>query len=444
MISLSKKEILIGRLHEMVLMVLIIGNINIYQIFKNVKITLFDIIIINDNNLLFIFLISILFFLIFFKKNNLAKGNEFDIILGLGLIALNIIIMSNDLIVFYLALELYSLSVYLLLYKNEKIKAEITVLYFLLGSISSSLILFAIAIFYYFTGSLNMIFNFQYFSFIFNYHSNFLFYLGPISLIIGLLFKLGASPFQFWVIKIYNHMDLRILIYQSIIPKIIYIVLLLFLCFNLNIPFFSYLLLFSAFLSLFIGSINALFYKVHNFKILFAYSSVLHVGFLLIGIATIIIDNTIYVQSWANIMEYLGIYSINTFQILLAFSLLQMQFNNKLIINKYLFIFSILISLFSFIGIPPLAGFYAKLNIIMNCYNTNNKLLYLAIIIIIISTLISTFLYLKFFNFFNFKTNPIFFYHQVQTSDITLSYIYSLLTILLILYPFFSNYCFFA
>ena len=59
---------------------------------------------------------------------------EFEIILGLGLIGLNFIIISNDFFLFYLALELYSLSVYLLLFKNEINSAKISILYFLLGA----------------------------------------------------------------------------------------------------------------------------------------------------------------------------------------------------------------------------------------------------------------------------------------------------------------------
>ena len=126
----------------MILLILLIGMLNLYDILKNVNISVFDIIFINEKNIIYLLLITLFFFFIFFHSNlslftkdnkgdfGLVNSLEFELILGLSLIGLNFILFSNDLLLFYLALELYSLSVYLLLFKNEINKAKISILYF--------------------------------------------------------------------------------------------------------------------------------------------------------------------------------------------------------------------------------------------------------------------------------------------------------------------------
>ena len=126
---------------------------------------------------------------------------------------------------FFLALELYSLSVYLLVFKNEINHTRISILYFLIGSISSSLILLGFSILYSQTGSLDINYIIENLNTIIEYHDNSMGIIGTgfALFLIGLLFKLGAAPFQFWVIRVYTQMDLNILLYQSIVPKIAYI-----------------------------------------------------------------------------------------------------------------------------------------------------------------------------------------------------------------------------
>lgn len=436
----------IRKMHEMVLLILIMGMLNLYDIVKNVNISIYEIININEKNIIYLLLITLFFFFIFFHfksssvEFSLTNSMEFELILGLGLLGLYFLILSNDFLLFFLALELYSLSVYLLLFKNEIKKASISILYFLLGSISSSLILFAISILYGYTGSLDIKYIFENLEIITNYHKedNVVILLGLALLLIGILFKLGSAPFQFWVVRVYTHMDLKILIYQSIVPKIAYIYflsnLLKFLPshHNYNVILLS-LLLFSSFLSLFIGPIGGLAHGINKFKTIIAYSSILHVGYLLLGLVSNYYSEEVYL----NIFQYLLIYGFNTFQFILAFFLIQSIFKSNSI-NLPLLFFFLLISIFSFIGIPPFAGFYAKLNIIINCFETNNLLLQgFAILFIFLSTLIALFLYLKFlhlcyFSPFNFSS-----FFLPYTTSFFFPYLLSFFTLFLLFYPFF-------
>lgn len=438
------------RLHEIVLIILIMGMINLYDIIKNVEISVYEVININEKNIIYLLLITLFFFFIFFHSNEIEKDSinfsmEFELILGLGLIGLSFLILSNDLLLFFLALELYSLSVYLLLFKNEINKAKISILYFLLGSISSSFILLAFSILYSYTGSLDLKYIIENIEVIIRYHKEdeIILLMGFALFLLGLLFKLGSAPFQFWVIRVYTQMDLKVLIYQSIIPKIAYIYLLSNILNNFNysnnsISFLLlFLLLFSALLSLFIGPLGGLTHGVNQFKTIIAYSSILHVGYLLLGLVSNYLNENISL----NLFQYLLIYAFNTFHFLLAFFFLQFLYNKRSI-NLSILLLNFLISIFSFIGLPPFAGFYAKINIIINCYYTNNLLLQIfAIIFILVSTLIALFLYLKFINYLYFNPTD---WNSVDNTanptNLLFSYLLSFFSLFLLLYPFFLPY----
>lgn len=412
----------------------LIGIFNLYDIIKNVNILIFQFLEINDKNILYFLIIFLFFFLIFY--NNLSLNLEFELILGLGVSALFFLLISKEIILFFLALELYSLSVYLLLFKNNPEKAKITVVYFLIGSISSCFILLSFALFYLNTGSLDLTLIFQQFDTFVSYHDNKILFFAVSLFFIGLLFKIGAAPFQFWVIRVYSQMDLNILIYQSIVPKIFYIFFFFSLLSHLDsssllTPFLLKLLIFSSFLSLIIGAIGPLTHNVNHFKTILAYSSVLHVGYLLLGLAAFI--STTLNSPNLNILQYLLIYGFNTLHILMAFKIIE-KVLNRFQYNKSLLYLTILISVFSYIGLPPFAGFYAKLNIFFNVYFAENPIFLISIFLILISTIISAFLYLKFVHFFYFINLK-----DVVTERETLLhpgiYLYSGLTIILGGYP---------
>lgn len=416
-----------GRLHEIVLLILIIGMTNIYDMLKNINISVYDLININGKNILFLLFITLIFFFIFSQLTPVQYTVEYEIMLGLGLIGIYFIILSNDFLLFYLALELYSLSVYLLIFKNTPHVRSITILYFLIGSISSSFILLGIALLYNSTGSLDIQFILQNIDTISSYlkDDNIGLRIGLILLFSGLLFKIGGAPFQFWVLRVYPIMDIKILMYQAIIPKITFIFVLSLLIPPVGVVYevIIKLILFAAFLSLFVGPIGGISNGVNKFKKIIAYSSILHVGYLLLGLAA----NNFYLS------QYLLIYGVNTLQFLLAFS--SFQYASPLLY------FFFLISIFSFIGLPPFAGFYGKLMIILNCFYTSNLLLQIfGILFIILSTLIAAFLYLKFINFFYFKSKLISPPENIDTNTGGNVYFLSFLSLFLLVYPIYLPY----
>ncbi len=421
---------------------------------------------IKESNIIIILLLNILFYIIFNSGYNFinkyynlnykgVNSMEYIFLISLGLLGLNIIILSKDLILIFISLELYSLSVYLLiLLKITKNSTRMSIVYLIVNSLSSYMFLLGVSIIYKYTGSLildeinNILISKE-----INNNIN----IGVLLLLLSILIKLGTVPFNYWVLRLYTTLESRILLYQIIIPKIVYIFLLnniyKYIILELNIEIlkkYIIIIYLISILSVIIGSIGGLFNNY--FKSIITYSSILNMGFILLGIIS---NNNINIW-W----EYIIIYVINTLSIYLGFLLINPKLlfykpeyfkikkedKKEINYNKIYpyFTICILLSIFSFIGIPPLAGFYAKLNIFMNIINTFKEWGIISIIILLIGTFISACFYLKFILFFFIKKNKeqIINFNEVliTNSPISISYYLSFFSLFLITYPFIYNY----
>lgn len=479
---LNKKLINNIGIWEIIMSIYIIGLFNIYlihiygiegiyPIIENIEkweeINIGGILKINEENILYIILINIFLFIIFNNKNiyNYLKemySTEFIYLLSFGLLGLNIIILSNDLIYIFISLELYSLSVYMLiLLKITKNTTRMSIIYLLINSLSSYIILLGISIIYKNTGSIildeiNYIIN--------NNISENMNIIGggTILIIIGLLIKLGTVPFNYWVLRLYTSLENKILLYQIIIPKLVYIYflykILIYLLpishYNNYINYIFISIYIIAILSVIIASIGGLFNSY--FKAILAYSSILNMGFILLGISNNI-QNSGYINNFTFI-EYLLIYVCNTFALFFCFLLInpESKFNKKIDNEKRnlnshpvggilpFFTICILISIFSFIGIPPFAGFYGKLNIFLNIITPQTGGMWewniLSLIILLLGTFISGCFYLKFILKFHIENRENMNNILMSETPITISYYICFFTIFLIVYPFISNY----
>ncbi len=317
---------------------------------------------------------------------------EYPILILSSVLGMMIMISSNDLIVFYMGLELQSLALYVLAtFNRDQIKSsEAGLKYFVLSALSSGLLLYGCSLIYGFTGSTN-------FNVIANQlNSNeYALTFGIVFILVGLAFKISAVPFHMWAPDVYEGSPTSVTLFFTMVPKIA--ALTVFIRF-LYVPFLNLMdqwqmiLVFLSIASMVFGAVAAIGQK--NLKRLIAYSSIGHVGYVLAGLATGsnegIQSSIIYITIY--ILMNLGLFSC----------LLMMKRNNVyyekiddlsgLSKNHPLLSLSLLIILFSLAGIPPLAGFFAKFYVFKAVLE--QSMFFLAIVGLL-STVIAAFYYLR-------------------------------------------------
>ena len=369
----NEKILIIKNLNTIIIYLLLIILILTYNV-ENFSTSILNGVLIINNFTQFIKIIlilaSIICFLIQKKYFIQQKINlyEINILLLISLLGLMFLISSNHFITLYLAIELQSLCFYILTASQKKsiLSIEAALKYFILGSIASGFILFGSSILYAILGSLN-------FSNIFLILSNINFLenidllisiiYGFIFIIIGLFFKIGVVPFHFWLPDVYEGAPNNITAFFAIVPKIAFISILIRFFFELfyNISFFFELFFYiTAILSMLVGSLSALQQK--KIKRLLAYSSISHIGFILIGFTSNLLNNIPY------ILLYIIVYIIMSINLWTSY--ISLNINHKPI--KYLtdlssiyninslIAFILILNIFSLAGIPPLAGFFSK------------------------------------------------------------------------------------
>ena len=334
----------------------------------------------------------------------MGQGQQFRII-EYPLIILFIItggtflVSASDIVSIFLSIELQSYGLYLLstLYRNSELSTSAGLTYFLLGGLSSCFILLGTSLLYANSGTTNLdgYYVITGLSSLANeYTNNMLHWYKPlylnISLLImsvGFLFKISAAPFHFWSPDVYDAIPTIVTTFVAILAKIsILIFLLELLHYTSNFYFafnfsWTYGLLFSSFLSLIIGTVLGL--TQFRIKRLFAYSTISHLGFMLLSLS---INSLESIQAFIFYLMQYSISNLNAFILLVTvgFSLypfvnegpLKNQYINLLDRNNspiqlisqlkgYFYLnpvlaISLAITLFSFVGIPPLIGFFAK------------------------------------------------------------------------------------
>ena len=317
---------------------------------------------------------------------------EYPILILSSVLGMMIMISSNDLIVFYMGLELQSLALYVLAtFNRDQLKSsEAGLKYFVLSALSSGLLLYGCSLIYGFTGSTN-------FNVIANQlNSNeYAITFGIVFILVGLAFKISAVPFHMWAPDVYEGSPTSVTLFFTMVPKIA--ALTVFIRF-LYVPFLNLIdqwqtiLIFLSIASMIFGAIAAI--GQTNLKRLIAYSSIGHVGYILAGLATGsndgIQNSVIYITIY--ILMNLGLFSC----------LLMMKRNNKyfeniedlsgLSKNHPLLSLSLLLILFSLAGIPPLAGFFAKFYIFKSVLEQS---MYFLAIVGLLSTVVAAFYYLR-------------------------------------------------
>ena len=317
---------------------------------------------------------------------------EYPILILCSVLGMMVMISSNDLMVFYMGLELQSLALYVLAtFNRDQLKSsEAGLKYFVLSALSSGLLLYGCSFIYGFSGSTN-----------FNIISNqlnsneYVLTFGIVFILVGLAFKISAVPFHMWAPDVYEGSPTSVTLFFTMVPKIA--ALTIFIRF-LYVPFLNLIdqwqmiIIFLSIASMLFGAIAAI--GQTNIKRLIAYSSIGHIGYTLAGLAT---GSNEGIQSS---IIYISIYVV--MNLALFSCLLMLKRNNQyfediedlsgLSKNHPLLSLSLLVILFSLAGIPPLAGFFAKFYIFKAVIEQS---MYFLAIVGLLSTVVAAFYYLR-------------------------------------------------
>ena len=317
---------------------------------------------------------------------------EYPILVICAVLGMMVMISSNDLIVFYIGLELQSLSLYVLSsFNRDEVKSsEAGLKYFVLSALSSGLLLYGCSLIYGFSGSTN-------FEIIANNldSDQYVLTFGIVFILVGLAFKISAVPFHMWAPDVYEGSPTSVTLFFTIVPKIA--ALTVFIRF-LYVPFINLIdqwqmiLIFLSIASMVFGAVAAIGQK--NIKRLIAYSSISHIGYALAGLTT---GNNEGIQSSVIYITIYFVMNLGLFSCLLMLKRNDQYYEtlddlSGLSKNHPILSLSLLVILFSLAGIPPLAGFFAKFYVFMAVIEQS---MYFLAIVGLLSTVIAAFYYLR-------------------------------------------------
>lgn len=361
-----------------------------------------------------------------YLKNNKINNYEYLILIQISIFSICLLLNTNDFLHYYIIIELQSLCFYTItaLKKNNIYSSEAGLKYFILGSLISGLLLFGIALLYGITGLTNF---FELSLFLSTIKYNKLLIFSFILIYVSLLFKLTVVPFNVWAPDVYEGTPAIITLFFNSVPKFsLIIVLIKILCvvfFNF-IDIWQILMILNVLLSLIIATFNT--FKQYKIKRFLIFSSMTHIGYILLGITTGTLEGiqSTFIYFIIYIISILNIWSIYIF------------FNSKIkYISDLSYIFkynrtlglTFIITMFSMAGIPPMAGFLAKFFSFFVCIKNN---LYLLAIIGILLSIICTFYYIKFIKVIYFENTNKYFILNTNLSKNT-AFVISLTSILL-------------
>lgn len=320
---------------------------------------------------------------------------EFPVLMLLSVSGMMIMISANNLLTLYMGLELSSLALYVLAAfdRDNKRSSEAGLKYFILGALASGMFLFGASLVYGFSGTTDYVMLQDVIAQSETVSPGLV--IGLVFVLVGLCFKVSAVPFHMWTPDVYEGAPTVVTAFFAVVPKIAALALLVRV---LNHPFggmedaWQQIIIFVSIASMLVGAFGAL--TQTNIKRLLAYSSIGHVGYLLVGVAA---ANTLGVQA---LLVYFMLYlfmSVGMFGFVTimkrkgkpAETLEDLAGLSKTCPMSALFV---AIMMFSMAGIPPLAGFFGKMMIFLAAIDAE---LYTLAVIGVLSSVVAAYYYIK-------------------------------------------------
>lgn len=317
---------------------------------------------------------------------------EYPVLVLLATVGMLMMISANDLIALYIGLELQSLALYVLAaFRRDSVRSsEAGLKYFVLGALSSGMLLYGASLIYGFSGSTS----FPVIAGVVQ-NSNVGVIVGLVFVMVGLAFKVSAVPFHMWTPDVYEGAPTPVTAFFAAAPKVAAMALMvrtLAVAFPGVAPQWQQIVVFVAIASMLLGSLAAI--GQTNIKRLMAYSSIGHVGFALVGLAA---NSQEGVQG---VLIYMAIYlvmTLGTFACILAMRrndgpVEDIEELSGLAENNLGMAFALGMLMFSLAGIPPLAGFWGKFYVIAAAVKADMLLL---AIVAVLASVVAAFYYIR-------------------------------------------------
>jgi NADH-quinone oxidoreductase subunit N len=329
---------------------------------------------------------------------NLREGIdqfEFPILIVFAVLGMMVMVSANDLISLYLGIELQSLALYVVaaIRRDTLRSSEAGLKYFVLGALSSGILLYGMSMVYGFAGSTN----FEVLAQVFGADegASIGVIVGIVFIAAGLAFKVSAVPFHMWTPDVYEGAPTPVTAFFAVAPKIAAMALFVRVMlepFGALVLEWQQVIWFISLASMMLGSFAAIVQT--NIKRLMAYSSIGHMGFVLVGLAA---GNE---QGVTGILLYLTIYlfmTIGTFGCILAMrrgGQMVEDINSLAGLSKTnpMMALALAIFMFSMAGIPPLGGFFAKFFVFKAAIDAE---LYVLAVAGLLTSVVGAFYYLR-------------------------------------------------
>ena len=330
-------------------------------------------------------------------QHALFRGEYFVLVL-LSVLGMMVMVSGYSLLTLYLGLEILSLSLYTLIAiaRERSGAVEAALKYFVLGAIASGLLLYGMSMIYGISGSINI-------TDIANFAANadlasretLILNFGLVFLVIGIAFKLGAVPFHMWVPDVYEGAPTSVTLFLSTVPKVAAVAMLVRILVDGLGAMHAYwadLFIVLAVLSIALGSVIALMQT--NIKRLLAYSTISHVGFIMLGFVTGVISG--YGAAVFYTLVYV-LMSLAAFGIVIllnkkGFEADQISDFKGLSKHSPWFALMMLVVMLSMAGVPPFIGFYAKFFILQQVVSAGFVTL---AVVAVVFAVISAYYYLQ-------------------------------------------------
>ena len=350
---------------------------------------------------LFIYLVSFLAFLYarqYLVDRGIYRG-EFYVLGLFAVLGMLVMVSAHSYLTIYLGLELLSLSLYAMVAFNRdsSLSAEAAMKYFVLGAIASGMLLYGMSMIYGATGTLDIG---EIAAFIAaNDSDSVVLKFGVVFLVVGIAFKLGAVPFHMWIPDVYQGAPTAVTLFISSAPKIAAFAMLMRILVDsaqgMHVHWQDMLIILAV-LSIIVGNVVAI--AQTNIKRMLGYSTIAHVGFLLLGV----LAGT--AEGYAASMFYAIVYAITTaagFGLVILLSRAGYDAENisdfkGLNKRSPWFAFMVMIVMMSMAGVPPFVGFWAKLQVLQAVVSI--ELVWLAILAVLLSV-VGAFYYLRIIKF---------------------------------------------